>query len=53
MLKLEQLKKDVEDAKAAYLATNDYYGPANDAAWDVWFKAGQALKDYLKESNDV
>jgi len=53
MTELEKLQKDYADAKAAYIATNDYYGPANDAAWDVWFKSGQALKAYLKESTDV
>ena len=47
MSKRERLQKDVADAKAAYLATNDYYGLANDAAWNDWFKAYNTLSDWL------
>lgn len=47
MTKLERLQKDVSDAKAAYIATNDYYGAANDTAWNVWFKAHNVLSDWL------
>ena len=51
MSKLEQLEKNVVDAKdAAYDAAYAAYDDA-DAAYDDWVEARLELSDYLKEQD--
>ena len=45
-IKLEQLQKAVEDARAAWIGA---YGAAEDSAYYAYLKAMQKLKAYKKE----